>query len=174
LYLEKHLYFQDQEHLLGDAAYKSSPTLMTGYSRMQHRIANAERFNVLLNKNRTKIEHAFGMLKGWFPSLTRLRLQLRTRKDVDTITDHIMACVVLYNILTGLDKDDDELMDNDAQQRLRKMDENVKRTVGRTRGVIEQLPEPEDEQEHVDFNDWRAAARYDAAMKARGDIKRAQ
>ncbi|KAF9176203.1 hypothetical protein BGZ50_001440, partial [Haplosporangium sp. Z 11] len=45
LYLEKHLYFQDQEHLLGDAAYKSSPTLMTGYSRMQHRIVNAERFN---------------------------------------------------------------------------------------------------------------------------------
>lgn len=97
------------------------------------------------------------MHKGRFPSLTNLRLGVVTKKDIDLVSDHIMTCAVLHNILTKLDKDDTKLMDPHS----RKMLENIQREqaarIQARRGV--------DYHERVDFNDWKSVARYDAAMR---------
>ncbi|KAG0349197.1 hypothetical protein BGZ54_004419 [Gamsiella multidivaricata] len=150
--------------------------MMTGYHRMQRPIINAHRFNKRLNSARARIEHAFGMLKGRFPSLTNLRQVIRQEEDVDKVCNHVMACVVVHNILTMLDKDDEELMDLDAQRNLEELRQEQERPDVQVNGAVEEeIPAPGEEvDEEIDFEDWREVARYDAAMKTWGDIKRAQ
>lgn len=63
-------------------------------------------FNILLNAARSKIEHAFGVLKGRFRSLTMLRCRINVEEDVLIASMYISACVVLHNILVRSELDD--------------------------------------------------------------------
>lgn len=75
-----------------------------------------------------------------------------------------MACVVLNNILTKFDKYDTELMDPAAQARIQRIQQLAAQPTRNNGHINEQLMEPEDIEDQVDFDDWRALQRYDAAM----------
>lgn len=60
------------------------------------------RFNKRLSSIRIDIEHAFGMLKGRWKSLTALRLRLLNNKQFEFAIIWITACVVLHNVLLEL------------------------------------------------------------------------
>ncbi|KAF9578498.1 hypothetical protein BGW38_005665, partial [Lunasporangiospora selenospora] len=90
-YRKKDNYFSGEEHLLGDAAYKLSPTIMTGYPRIQSQIVNASISNRLHCSSRVKIEHVFGMLKEKMPSLTKLFMRVRSTGNVVAVLGTVSA-----------------------------------------------------------------------------------
>lgn len=52
-----------------------------------------------------KIEHVNGVLKGRWASLKGLPIQVKRKEDMVKVNRHIIACLILYNILIDL-KDD--------------------------------------------------------------------
>ncbi|ORZ28944.1 hypothetical protein BCR41DRAFT_418035 [Lobosporangium transversale] len=96
------------------------------------------------------------------------------QEDVDVATAHVLACVVLHNVLTRLDKDDQELMDPESNATLEQGQEQQKWVREVQDGVTEGFQAQECLEEDIDFSDWKAVERYEAAMKVLGDIKRAK
>ena len=72
-------YFSQNEYLLGDSAYSSSP-IMVQPLKKQASVAtlppNHEFFNTHLAKVRISSEHCIGMLKGRFKSMRRNNIKL--------------------------------------------------------------------------------------------------
>ena len=68
------------------------------------------KFNKKLSRVRIDIEHAFGMLKGRWKSLTGLRVRVNKQERYMYAAQWITACVVLHNILLKCDDrwDEDE------------------------------------------------------------------
>ena len=63
---------------------------------------NNQKFNRRLSSIRIDIEHAFGMLKGRWKSLTGLRLIFTNHQQYEYACMWIIACMVLHNILLDL------------------------------------------------------------------------
>jgi hypothetical protein len=101
LYQRKEDYFQGDEHLIGDAAYALTPTVITAY-KGKNQPAHRDDFNKKLRSSRVKIEHAFGWLKSFC-----------------CINQQIMACVVLYNLLETEDIPD---ADDQVEERVEEND----------------------------------------------------
>ena len=72
-----------------------------------------------------KIEHINGILKGRWVILKGIPTQVKQHKDFKRVNEHIVACMILHNILIGLndewemdeertpiDDDEDEDIDN--------------------------------------------------------------
>lgn len=91
--------FSTGEYLLGDSAYPCSNTLVAPYKRpLANRPANRT-FNTRLSNIRIDIEHAFGILKGRWQSLSGLRVRISNHKRYQFAVQWIVACTVLHNIL---------------------------------------------------------------------------
>ncbi|KAE8182305.1 hypothetical protein CF328_g8556 [Tilletia controversa] len=76
-------FFDEDQFLLADSAYKNTDTLVTPYKKPLSNLLPNRRFNHLLSSVRIDIEHAFGLLKGRWASLKSLRLRLDGWDDVD-------------------------------------------------------------------------------------------
>ncbi|KAF9538544.1 hypothetical protein EC957_006466 [Mortierella hygrophila] len=98
LYKEKSKYFSNDDHLIGDAAYALTPTVITAY-KGKNQLPERDLFNKKLRSSRVRIEHAFGGLKGFARCLNKLRLGHTGENDMRRLNQQIMACVVLYNLL---------------------------------------------------------------------------
>ncbi|KAF9019501.1 hypothetical protein BDZ89DRAFT_313433 [Hymenopellis radicata] len=85
LFQNRHQYFKDGRYVLADKGY---PTTAIDKRRMRH-------FNKLLSSVRISVEHAFGALKGRFPSLRCMG----AHKDPDDIYRVIEALIVLHNMM---------------------------------------------------------------------------
>jgi hypothetical protein len=96
LHTDKDLYFSGEEYILADAAYTLTETVIPRYKAPT--TADQTFFNILHSRARAKIEHAFGMLKGKFRSLTNLRINIATPDDLQYAGKLINVCVVLHNI----------------------------------------------------------------------------
>ena len=67
-----------------------------------HDNPDIRRFNKRLSRIRIDIEHAFGILKRRWKSLTGLRIRVRNKKSYTYVIKWITACVVLHNILQDI------------------------------------------------------------------------
>ena len=97
------IYFSTGQYILADSAYTSIEYLVPPYKAPHARSKEIRQFNRRLSSARIDIEHAFGILKGRWKSLTGLRLLLNSHKQFEYACMWLTACVVLHNILLDLD-----------------------------------------------------------------------
>ena len=62
---------------------------------------------------RIKSEHCIGLLKGRFPLLERIRIQIKTKKDLIKINRKLIVCSILHNLLIKT-KYQDEWIENES------------------------------------------------------------
>ena len=75
------------------------------YRQPKSTLAHNQLFNELFSSARVKIEHVNGVLKGRWASLKGLPIQVKRKEDMVKVNRHVIACLILYNILIDL-KDD--------------------------------------------------------------------
>jgi len=88
------VYFLENSHLIGDAAYGIHPHLMVPYRNNGHLTNRQKNFNYCLSSTRMAIERAIGQLKIRF----RILLDCLPLTDVKKIPEFILACCVLHNV----------------------------------------------------------------------------
>ncbi|KAJ1519059.1 hypothetical protein ONE63_011302 [Megalurothrips usitatus] len=86
------LFFNANNHLVGDKAYPNRIWLLTPYKDNGNLTLLQRQHNYIHSSTRTVIEHCFGLLKGRWRCLLRLQL-----KRIDRASNFIMACCVLHN-----------------------------------------------------------------------------
>ncbi|KAL6265691.1 hypothetical protein P5V15_003038 [Pogonomyrmex californicus] len=109
------IYFPNNSHIIGDAAYDIHPHVMVPFRDNGH-LTNAQKnFNYCLSSTRMAIERAIGHLKVRF----RILLDCLPLTDVRKIPEFILACCVLHNIcilqndiieLMGIYRNEDEVI----------------------------------------------------------------
>lgn len=86
--------FDDDKHLIADAAYTLQKFVMVPYRDNAHLTAEDINYNYVLSKSRMIIEQSIGLLKGrWRYLLDKLPM-----RRTDLIPYYIVACCVLHNI----------------------------------------------------------------------------
>ena len=123
-------------HLLGDAAYPISPTLLTPFRDTGRLTSKQKNYNYKLSATRVVIENAFGILKQRIRQLLMLEFN-----KVDKITKFITCCCVLHNmcILKNDHFDlnnngpEDELSDQIPNQCVIELASTDKRILGRAK-----------------------------------------
>ncbi|KAF9948161.1 hypothetical protein BGZ72_009902, partial [Mortierella alpina] len=80
LYQRPEDYFIGKEYLLADAAYALTTTVIP---RFTNAVGEGLTFNILHGSARVKVEHAFGMLKLKFQSLSNLSIKIISQRDID-------------------------------------------------------------------------------------------
>ena len=109
-------YFTNDEYLIGDTGYALSPWMIVGYKGDNASIPENAAFNERLSSMRVVIEHTNGILKSRFCSLKGIRTQLKSKQEIGKVNDHILACIVLYNIMNVMnDEWSEEDMETDVQ-----------------------------------------------------------
>lgn len=84
----------ENEHLLGDAAYPLLRCLLKPYRNNGHLTENQIRFNTRMSSVRCMIEHAFGLLKSKFR-----RMKFLDMSRIDFVPTVITAACVLHNLI---------------------------------------------------------------------------
>jgi hypothetical protein len=95
-------YFSSDQYLLDDSVYTNTLYVITLYKVSHTKHFEVRRFNRRLSRVRIDIEHAFGMLKDRWKSLTELRLRIRDRKNYIFAIRWITACLILHNIVLNI------------------------------------------------------------------------
>lgn len=88
------IYFPNNSHLLGDAAYGIHPHIMVPFKDNGHLTARQNNFNFRLSSARISIERAFGMWKMRWRSI----LDCLPMITLEKIPQYLLATCVLYNI----------------------------------------------------------------------------
>ncbi|KAK4872990.1 hypothetical protein RN001_015019 [Aquatica leii] len=84
--------FYNDGHLVGDLAYKLTPTLMVGFKNFGNMTEPEINFNKRLSMCRIDIENAFALLKGRFR-----RLKFIETIRLDLISAFIVTAAILHN-----------------------------------------------------------------------------
>ncbi|XP_018402043.1 PREDICTED: putative nuclease HARBI1 [Cyphomyrmex costatus] len=107
------LFYNPYNHLVGDKAYPNRTWVMVPYKDYGNLTLTQRRHNFIHSSTRTVIEHAFGLLKGRWRCLLKLRL-----KRINRATNFILACCVLHNFCY-LHNDDviQDMVNDDRQMR---------------------------------------------------------
>jgi hypothetical protein len=100
---QPHLHFSQSQFLLADAGYGLSDYVCTPYRQPAANIPANKRFNDLFSSARVTIEHVNGILKGRFSSLRGIRTQIKVKEDLLSFCNHIVVCIILYNMTQLLD-----------------------------------------------------------------------
>ncbi len=101
-------FFIPGQYLLGDSAYSPTKYMVPPYKAPNTSRRSNQKSNCQLSSICIDIEHAFGMLKGRWKSLTRLRLILTNYQQYEYACMSAIACMVLHNILLDLNDTWDE------------------------------------------------------------------
>ncbi|XP_011871036.1 PREDICTED: putative nuclease HARBI1 [Vollenhovia emeryi] len=88
------VYFPNNSHIIGDAAYAIHPCVMVPFRDNGHLTKRQKNFNYCLSSTRMAVERAIGQLKIRF----RILLDCLPLTDVKKIPEFIIACCVLHNI----------------------------------------------------------------------------
>ena len=107
-------YFDENQYLLADSAYASGKYLIPCYQGNSLQDERKCKFNYYLAQSRVRIEHAIGILKGWWASLREMRTQLQNVKDMEQLINWVLCCVILHNMLAKINDQWNELF-NDEQ-----------------------------------------------------------
>lgn len=92
------MYFSPNQFLLADAGYGLGTYVCTPYRQPAANIPANKQFNELFSSARVTIEHVNGILKGRFSSLRGIRTQIKKKEDLLQFCNHIVVCIVLYNM----------------------------------------------------------------------------
>lgn len=106
LFLSPSNYFEGEEWIAADSAYKLSKTIITPFrknSTEPESMTNS--FNKLHSKYRVRIEHCFGILKERFGSLKELRMRLIDARSSVHACNWIRACCILHNFIIDCKED---------------------------------------------------------------------
>ena len=109
--------FNDEEYILADKAYALEKHIITPYKGRIARDPVHSAFNYALSVPRVKIEHAFGILKARWPSLTEIPVRIgeNERSGHEKVLYWTIACVVLHNMLAGMGDNESWLEETVAQ-----------------------------------------------------------
>lgn len=88
------MYFYENSHILGDAAYPIDPYVMVPFKDNGHLTEGQVKYNICHSQGRTMVERSLGLLKGRFRSMLDRLPKTRT----DLIPKYIIACYILHNI----------------------------------------------------------------------------
>jgi len=97
------VHFKDGQFLIADKGYTSSPYLLRPFgedelTNIPAEIARRRQFNKHLSSLRVRVEHAFGLLKGRFPSLK----ELGVGAGIDGCYRAVHAMLVVHNLCIDL------------------------------------------------------------------------
>ena len=92
-------FFSGCEHGIGDSAFVAFRRVVPPYKMPAAAMPDNAFFNSILASLRIISEHAIGLLKGRFQSLKELRVRVETKADPAKCCEHIIACIVLHNML---------------------------------------------------------------------------
>ena len=98
-------FFSSHGHGLGDSAFAAFKRLVPPYKMPAAAAPGNLAFNNELATLRIIVEHCIGLLKGRFQSLKELRLRILEKADLVKCCEHIIACVVLHNMLIRIGSD---------------------------------------------------------------------
>lgn len=104
---ERAALFENDSHLLGDAAYALTETMLVPYKHSRLLTAGELRYNDAHSATRQTIERAFGLLKGRWRRLKYLEM-----RDLQFIPKMILGAFVMHNL--ALDVDCTDLLDFDS------------------------------------------------------------
>ncbi|KAF3930295.1 hypothetical protein ABW20_dc0109962 [Dactylellina cionopaga] len=157
-------YFPAREYILADKGYGISPRIVIPYKEPLANHPRRRRFNKHLSQARVKIEHAFGICKARFLSLTSLPFYIRSPDDHIRAVEWIVSCFVLHNMILSVDARDDWFSmdieaDDDDQSGLEKEE-------------AEQEQEQEQEQETVEADGQAGDRKWEEAMTRSGKALR--
>lgn len=88
------MYFPNNSHIIGDAAYAIHPCVMVPFRDNGHLTNRQKNYNYCLSSTRMIVERAIGQLKIRF----RILLDCLPLTNVKKIPEFIIACCVLHNI----------------------------------------------------------------------------
>jgi DDE superfamily endonuclease len=97
-----HEYFTERQYLLGDSAFENSNHMVSSYKcpKGMELGQREELFNTALAKPRISSEHTIGMLKGRFPWLRSIRMQItEDKRSLAKILKYIDVCIILHTLL---------------------------------------------------------------------------
>jgi len=98
LWLSREDLFHGEEYLLADSAFPLSAICIPPFKETSSQPDDVE-FDGHLASVRVKSDHCIGMLKGRFPSLRGLQVQLLSNHDHMQVNLWVRACAVLHNLL---------------------------------------------------------------------------
>jgi len=109
-------HFTPEEYILADKGYPLSKHVIRPFSepeldRRPELKRNRRAWNKHLSRLRIKVEHAFGLLKGRFPTLRDI-----PGRNLDTIYKGIEALMVIHNILIELGDDPEDIEGFNGQE----------------------------------------------------------
>lgn len=107
---QEHPLINHNFHILGDSAYPLMNNLLVPFRDNGHLTAIQTNFNTVLSTARSKIEQAFGRLKGKFRRLKYLDVNL---ENTNTI---VAAACVLHNFIISRDDDDGVVIDHEIEE----------------------------------------------------------
>jgi len=103
--------------MLGDSAFENTWFMVSAYkcSANSELRFEQELFNRSLAGPRVCSEHTIGILKGWFPFLRQICMQITDKKShLKWILCYIEVCIILHNLLTQRhDNSDDSWIQDD-------------------------------------------------------------
>lgn len=88
------VYFPNDSHLLGDAAYGVHPHIMVPFKDNRHLTPREKNYNYCLSSARVSIERAFGLWKARWRSV----LDCLPTVKIEKIPEYLVATMVLHNI----------------------------------------------------------------------------
>ena len=112
LYRDPSKYFSTAEFLLADSGYALKPFCLTPYRLPLADFEPNRIYNEIFSSARVKIEHVNGILKSRWASLKGIPTQVKQKGDFKKVNDHIIACILLHNLLIRLN---DEWPDEEEQ-----------------------------------------------------------
>jgi hypothetical protein len=120
------------EFILADAGYALREFVLTPYRLPTAALPHNKLFNESQSSARVTIEHTNGVVKGRWQSLKGIRTQLKNKRELKLVCDHIVVCLILHNLLLDFRdewENDDEMEEEDdvAKKRFDK---------GRTRQMV--------------------------------------
>lgn len=101
-------FFSPTEYILGDTAYSSKSYIISSFKKARGGQLSREQeiFNNTVSKVRIMSEHTIGLLKCRFPFLRSIRFLLRDgeqgKQDMKKILQYVTVCIILHNLLIGL------------------------------------------------------------------------
>jgi hypothetical protein len=125
-------YLSVGEFLLADAGYALREVVLTPYRLPTAALPHNRMFNEVQSSARMPIEHTNGVLKGRFQSLKGIRTQIKNKKELKMVCDHIVVCLILHNLL--IDFRDEWELDDDAEEEEDIDEEEIRQRTDATNG----------------------------------------
>jgi len=117
LYHHPQEHFQLNEYMLGNSAFENTWFMVSAYKRTANSVLRfkQELFNRSLAGPCVHSEHTIGILKGQFPFLRQICMQITdNRNSLKRILHYIEVCIILHNLLTQRHDDgNDHWIQND-------------------------------------------------------------